>query len=144
MIKFATFAAACLMTALTVTSAYAQDANSLTVAIDGVRSNNGNLMLGLKRLDPATGKLVDVGGQRVAATKGAMTVTFAGLAPGSYAVQMFHDENGDGIMSTNMFGIPTEGFAFSNAAKASFGPPSFDAMKVDVKGAARTTAVMAY
>jgi uncharacterized protein (DUF2141 family) len=48
-------------------------------------------------------------------------------------------------MSTNMFGIPTEGYAFSNRAKATFGPPKFADMKVEIKAADTTTvAVMAY
>jgi uncharacterized protein (DUF2141 family) len=29
-------------------------------------------------------------------------------------------------LNTNLFGIPTEGFAFSNNAMGSFGPPSYE------------------
>jgi uncharacterized protein (DUF2141 family) len=50
---------------------------------------------------------------------------FAGLRAGSYAVTVFHDEDGDGQMDTNFFGIPTEGRGASNDARGTFGPPSF-------------------
>jgi len=38
-----------------------------------------------------------------------------------------HDENMDGKLDTNWVGIPTEGYGFSNDAKATLGPPSFSA-----------------
>ena len=60
------------------------------------------------------------------------TVSFPGLAPGSYAVSVIHDANGNGDIDLNAFGIPTEGWGFSNDARATFGPPSFDAAAVHV------------
>jgi len=35
-------------------------------------------------------------------------------APGRYAVVMFHDANGNGVLDQGPLGIPTEGFGFSN------------------------------
>lgn len=117
---------------------------SLTVTVEGVRSDKGRIMAQLMRSDDAKAKPKTLAGQAVPAANGKVILVFAGLPAGSYAVQMFHDEDGNGEMKTNMFGIPSEGFAFSNRAKASFGPPSFDVMKVDVKADTTTTAVMAY
>ncbi len=53
---------------------------------------------------------------------GAAALSFAGLAPGHYAIKAFHDIDGDGKMGTNPFGMPTEPFAFSNDAKGNMGP----------------------
>ena len=39
---------------------------------------------------------------------------FEGLAPGEYAVAVMHDENGNGRMDFGLFGIPKEGYGFSN------------------------------
>ena len=52
---------------------------------------------------------------------------FEGLEPGTYAIKAHHDVDGDGVMATNVMGIPTEPFGFSNDAPARFGPPAFEA-----------------
>jgi len=52
---------------------------------------------------------------------------FADIPPGTYALAVIHDENMNGKLDTNWLGIPTEGYGFSNDAKAMLGPPSFSA-----------------
>ena len=72
-----------------------------------------------------------------------VTARFEGLAPGRYAAQAFHDLNGDGRMNTNMVGLPTEPFAFSNNAPARGGPAPWSAAAFEVgpQGAAQTIAI---
>ncbi len=53
--------------------------------------------------------------------------TFEDIPPGTYAIAAIHDENMNGELDANWMGVPTEGYGFSNDAKASFGPPSFAA-----------------
>lgn len=48
------------------------------------------------------------------------------LPEGKYALSAFLDENDDGELSTNFFGVPDEPFGFSNNARGSFGPPDFE------------------
>lgn len=52
---------------------------------------------------------------------------FEDIAPGTYALAIVHDENMNGKLDTNWLGIPTEGYAFSNDAKALLGAPTFSA-----------------
>src|SRR6516164_11657299 len=52
---------------------------------------------------------------------------FSGIAPGTYAISVFHDENSNGKLDTKFMGIPREGVAASNNAKGHFGPPKFEA-----------------
>lgn len=52
---------------------------------------------------------------------------FVGIAPGTYAVSVFHDENSNAKLDTNLVGIPREGVGASNDAKGHLGPPKFDA-----------------
>jgi uncharacterized protein (DUF2141 family) len=52
---------------------------------------------------------------------------FEDIPPGTYAMAVIHDENMNGKLDTNRFGIPKEGYGFSNDAKGWFGPPSFSA-----------------
>jgi len=55
-----------------------------------------------------------------------VTVTLEDVPAGRYAVSVFHDEDGDGVMETGLFGQPSEGYGISNDATALFGPPSFE------------------
>ena len=51
-------------------------------------------------------------------------VRFGGLAAGTYAVMVFHDENGNGELDQNFMGIPREPLGFSQRYWAK-GPPQF-------------------
>lgn len=55
-----------------------------------------------------------------------------GLSPGRYGLKLFQDTDGDGKLSTNALGIPTEPYAFSNNAPGTFGPPGFDAAAFEI------------
>lgn len=54
---------------------------------------------------------------------------FTGVPAGSFAVAAFEDRNGNGVLDTNVFGVPTEGIAFSRDARGRLGPPGFDAAR---------------
>ncbi len=46
--------------------------------------------------------------------------------PEAFALAAYHDENNDSVLNKNVAGIPTERYGFSNKARGTFGPPSFD------------------
>jgi uncharacterized protein (DUF2141 family) len=117
---------------------------TLTVTVLGVRSSQGTLRAQLMKADYTSGTAKSVDALIAPAIQGTTTLTFNNLSDGDYAVQMFHDEDGNGEMKTNLFGIPSEGFAFSNNARAAFGPPKFAAMKVSVRANTTTPATIAY
>lgn len=50
---------------------------------------------------------------------------FVDVPPGTYAMAVVHDENMNGKLDTNWLGFPTEGYGFSNNAKAVLSAPSF-------------------
>jgi uncharacterized protein (DUF2141 family) len=52
---------------------------------------------------------------------------FPGRPAGTYALAVFHDENGNKKMDTNLVGAPKEGYGFSNGARPRLGPPPFEA-----------------
>ncbi len=60
------------------------------------------------------------------ATVGQVTIRFADLPYGTYAVTLLHDENDNGEMDKNFLGIPKEGYGFSNNARGLMGPPDFE------------------
>ena len=55
-----------------------------------------------------------------------ISLTYSGLASGTYALKLYQDIDGDEKLGTNVLGIPNEPFGFSNNAMGHFGPPSFE------------------
>jgi uncharacterized protein (DUF2141 family) len=115
-------------------------AGDLTVTVAGIRSASGTLMIGLydsaegfgvavKHATEA-GLLTDRGrlvGVAMRAAPGAQSIIFTQLQPGRYAVIAFHDENDNGRLDESPWGVPTEGYGFSNDAQGFLTAPSFEA-----------------
>ena len=108
-------------------------AADLALSVDGVRSSRGNIMIavydaeaGFRDPTKAVARI------SLRAREGSMKVTLPDLPPATYAVAVFHDENGDQKLDTNILGIPIEGYGFSNDARGTMGPPNFRASAVEV------------
>lgn len=63
---------------------------------------------------------------RAPAQVGTVTVRVPGVAPGTYAAEVFQDEDDSGEVTQNFLGIPTEGIGFSRDAPIRLSPPSYD------------------
>jgi uncharacterized protein (DUF2141 family) len=101
---------------------------SLTVTATGFPDNVGQAYMGLYRAQddfPVINKQYI--GKVVSISKNSATVTYTNLIKGNYAVAVFHDRNKDGVLNTNLFGVPTEEYGFSNNARNTFSAPSFSA-----------------
>lgn len=68
-------------------------------------------------------------------------VVFQSLPPGEYAVSVYHDENKNGKMDTNFFGIPKEGVGASNGARGHMGPPHYKDAKFSFNGNAQSITI---
>ncbi len=53
-------------------------------------------------------------------------VVFNNIPYGTYAVSIIHDENSNGKLDTNFFGIPKEGVGVSNNPKIGMGGPKYN------------------
>jgi len=62
---------------------------------------------------------------------GSMDIYLPDLKAGKYAVSCFHDLNNNGKLDTNLFGIPTEPYGFSNNARPRFRAPSWKEAKFE-------------
>lgn len=125
-------------------------AGDLRVTVKEVRSGVGRIMVALHaakdgvEFPDQTGA---VAAQWADAKGGAQEFVFTGLAPGRYAVAIYHDENGNGVMDKNFVGIPSEGYGFSRNARGFTGPPSFSGAAVDIaadKSRVTTEATLGY
>ncbi len=98
----------------------------LTVNVVNVKATRGHMQVAVYG-DSKKDWLEDRGVLKTAtvvARKGKTQVKITGLRPGTYAVAVFHDENRNKELDTNLVGIPTEGYGFSLNPGARFGPPS--------------------
>lgn len=94
---------------------------NLIIEITELKSNDGKVMI----------EILDKDQNSVAYSKGIIVdnqsiVEFKDLNAGTYAVQYYHDENNNEKMDTGTFGIPLEGYGFSNDARGFMGPPDFE------------------
>ena len=105
--------------------ASAAHAAIVEVAVSGVRNTNGRVHVDL--CTQATFLKGDCPYHGDAeARPGATVVTIAGVPPGAYAAQAFHDETGAGVVHQGLFGIPKEAIGFSNNAPLRVSGPAFD------------------
>ncbi len=100
----------------------------LSVDVSGIKTSKGKLMFAL--FNQADGfpdnarKALQV--KELQAKKGVVNLKFENLPQGLYAVAVFHDENNDGKLNTNLLGIPKEDYGFSNNARPGFRAPTFN------------------
>lgn len=103
--------------------------NVIHVEVVGLHSDKGQVLCALyssrdgfpKQSEKALARVTSGIAQKQAVCE------FSGIAPGTYAISVFHDENSNGKLDTKFMGIPREGVAASNNAKGHFGPPKFEA-----------------
>jgi uncharacterized protein (DUF2141 family) len=105
--------------------------STLTVSLTGIRNDKGQVFIQLWNAPdgfPKQGEkaLKFVAIDATKAVNGTVSITFSDLAPGTYAVSTLHDENRNGKMDTNAFGIPKEGWAVSNNVVTRMHAPSFE------------------
>jgi uncharacterized protein (DUF2141 family) len=82
---------------------------------------------------------------RAQARSGTVIVRIEGLPAGTWAVQVFHDENLNEDIDRTWYGIPLEGIGFSNNAPFRYGPPRFEDAAITVgKDGARITLAVRY
>lgn len=101
--------------------------NKLSVNINNLRNNKGHVLISLYKDGAGYPEEVNKAVRRakLTITNKTAAVSFTGLASGSYAIAILHDENDDEKMNTNFIGLPKEGYGFSNNVMGSFGPPSY-------------------
>ena len=104
-----------------------QTDNTLKVLITGLHSSNGSVLVSLFNEGggfPSQAKKA-FKKEKINIVGGIASATIKDIPPGTYAIAVLHDENNNLEMDTRLFGLPKEGYGFSNNAKGLFGPPSF-------------------
>jgi uncharacterized protein (DUF2141 family) len=114
--------------ALTSAAEATESPAALEVSISGLRNMKGNVLVCVTanpRFFPDCSKDPKSFRATVPARDSAQ-VSFRGIAQGTYAIALVHDENGNSKMDMAIF-LPKEGFGFSRNPAIVTGPPKFKA-----------------
>jgi len=124
-------AATLAWSALASTPVWAAD---VTVELLGARSTQGNVRAALYgSADTWLKEPQMLAGQSAPAAQPKVVLVFKNVAPGRYGVTALHDENGNGMLDTNIVGLPTEPYGASRDARGRMGPPAWADAVVDVQ-----------
>lgn len=105
----------------------ADSGNSVRIGVTGPANNLGSVKIAIYDSesgfnDPANA----IATQSVMVVDGeASWVIAVKDLPEQFAVAAYHDENDDGMLNRNRFGIPSERYGFSRNARGLTGPPKF-------------------
>lgn len=109
--------------------------NTIEVEITNFDSNKGTAFIGLYNAENAFLEK-EYKGAKVEIKNKKAVLTFKDVPDGTYAVSVFHDEDGNGKLTTDFLGIPKESYGASNNAKGLFGPPKWKNAKFEVRNGA--------
>ena len=113
-----------------MTLAAGASAGELVVRIENISEQSGHLLLSLSASAAQWDGDEAPERRRMAASGDSLEVSFGDVQPGRYAVQVMHDANDNGKMDSNLLGIPSEGYGFSNnpqvMRRAQFDEAAFD------------------
>ncbi len=113
----------------------------LEVKFSGIEQPSGAIMVAVYDNEAGYNSDKPVRVARLAVAQADAKTLVEGLPAGRYAIKAFHDVDGDGQMSVNPYGMPTEPFAFSNNAKGNMGPASWAQSAFEVKAGSNTQAI---
>src|ERR1700691_1653203 len=114
----------------------ATEASGIRVVVKGLRDNQGRV--GCSLFNGPDGfprhKAKQFRGLWAQKHDHAAVCDFTNVPAGTYAVTVLDDSNMNGKMDFNLIGLPTKGYGFSNDAKATLSPPSFNAASFSYSG----------
>ena len=100
-------------------------AAALTVTVTNVATEDGQVRIAVYDEETWLDTERRVAREFVAPLSATVSATFE-LPPGTYAVAVLHDVNGNGRMDYGFMRMPREPYGFSNGVVPRFGPPKFD------------------
>ncbi len=107
-----------------------QETVTVKVTIENVLNDNGSVLASLHNTDTFM-KGAGVIDLIETAKKGAITLSFENVEPGTYAIMVLHDENNNQRMDFKANGMPKENYGMSNNVMV-MGIPTFADAKFEV------------
>lgn len=127
------------------TESSVSDAARIEVLVQGVRSVKGMVRL---VICPPNAGFPDCGSKALRSatlpiTNGKASAIFDDIPPGTYAVAVFHDGNGNGKLDM-LLGIPREGFGFSRNPPLKLRAPRFEESMMPVRDSTQFKITLLY
>jgi len=128
----------------------AQSPTSATLTVRVVNARNANGVVRVALFHTAEGfpgdasKALRTAPAQINARTHSAEAVFSGIPQGTYAVMVFHDENGNGKLDKNMLGVPREGYGASNNPPRKMRPPTFDEVKISLTSDQRVEINLSY
>ncbi len=106
---------------------YVQDTGTIIIELETLKNHDGVILVSLYANDEGfpdewekafRSKIVPI-------TEELTEIRLEEVPHGTYGLAVVHDENENMKLDTNFFGVPREGYGFSNNARGRFGPPRF-------------------
>ncbi|MEZ4974575.1 MAG: DUF2141 domain-containing protein [Cyclobacteriaceae bacterium] len=129
----------CILLSLTRFYSFGQG-GELTVTVMDIAPGAGQIHVALYDSEAKFLK-EHVYSQSINADSSSNEVRFSDLKEGEYAICVIHDENENGELDKNFFGIPKEGFGFLNGVMGRYGPPKYDEVKIRWTGESQKVVV---
>ena len=106
---------------------------TITIEVLNIKDKEGSLFVGLFNKEEGFPKNENTYRSLVLEVNGTnMKMSFDDIPSGTYAIALYHDENNNRVLDKNLFGIPSEDYAFSNNIKPMFSAPKFEEVQFEV------------
>ena len=112
---------------------YINAQSKITVEISELSPLTGELYVGLYNSE-STYLKKEFKSKKIKVEKSKEIVVFDSIPNGTYAISTFHDANSNEKFDTYIFGIPKEGYSFSNNASVMFGPAKYVDASFEING----------
>jgi uncharacterized protein (DUF2141 family) len=123
---FSRLSSIALAVAFYASPAFSESLSTVLIEVSGFKNTRGTLNCRLfsKAADfPDDEGIVTL---RVPITGPNTSCSFSNVEPGTYAIAVVHDENGNGKLDKNFVGVPSEGYGVSNNKTYALSAPKWD------------------
>ena len=122
-VRLASFVAAM---AFLASPAFSESSSTVLIEVSGFKNTRGtlNCRLFTKAADFPDGEGIVT--SRVPITGPNTSCSFSNVEPGTYAIAIVHDENGNGKLDKNFVGVPSEGYGVSNNKTYALSEPKWN------------------
>ena len=113
-------------TAFYAAPAFSESSSTVLIEVSGFKNTRGtlNCRLFTKAADFPDGEGIVT--LRVPITGSNTSCSFSNVEPGTYAIAVVHDENGNGKLDKNFVGVPSEGYGVSNNKTYALSAPKWN------------------
>lgn len=131
---------------LVAVSGFQVCANDLQVVVSEKSNNKGNLLYAIftpgQAFPTDYGRAIHTGFVSMGQDDDIIEFTIKGLTSGQYAIAVIHDENGNDKLDLGLFGIPVEGYGFSQNPFIESKLPSFEDSAFIISDATQTVEIL--